>query len=165
MIPSPQPNVLQRLNHNLSASRLGAKFFALTLHHIDGPILKASNGRIAVSAWVTGLPIVILTTTGAKTGQARTNPLVALPDGEKIFLIASNWGQTHYPAWYHNLRAQPQATITYNGATQAFTAREAGRREHDAYWQRAVSLYKGYAQYKTRTHGRPIPIMVLEPTS
>jgi deazaflavin-dependent oxidoreductase (nitroreductase family) len=161
-IPPPHPNVIQRLNHNVSTSRVGAKLFSLTFHHIDRPILQASKGRYALSAWLTGLPIVVLTTTGAKSGQARAIPLIAIPDGDRAILIASNWGGPHYPAWYHNLRVHPRATITFGGETTTYVAREVVGKEYDAYWQRATDLYKGYAAYKTRTGGRPIPILVLE---
>lgn len=110
------------------------------------------------------LPTIILTSKGAKTGQPRAAPLVAIPDGEKIILVASNWGGMRYPAWYHNLRANPHATVLYNGVKQTYIARQAVERECDAYRERAVSLYKGYAAYKNRTPGRPIPLMILELT-
>lgn len=163
MIPPPHPNAIQRSLQTLSASAFGAKIFSYTFHHIDRPLLQATDGRFALSSLLGGLPIVILTTTGAKSGQPRAIPLIAIPDGEKIFLIASNWGGKNYPAWYHNLRANPRATVTYGGKTRAFVAHEANGKEYETYWQRAVDLYKGYALYKTRTGGRPIPIMVLEP--
>lgn len=162
-IPPPHPNWFNRFAHSVSSTALGAKIFSYTFHHIDRPILRATNGRFAISAFFVGLPIVTLTTTGAKSGQPRALPLIAIPDKEKVFLVASNWGGKNYPAWYHNLRAQPRATITYDGETRAFSAHQAQGQEYETYWTRAVELYGGYALYKTRTGGRPIPIMVLEP--
>lgn len=106
---------------------------------------------------------MMLTTTGAKSGHARTIPLVAIPDGERVVLIASNWGGEHSPAWYHNLCAHPEATLGYGGRTQEYRARELKGKEYDAYWQRVVSLYRGYEAYKARTNGRPIPLMLLDP--
>lgn len=163
LIPTPHPNFFQRLVHNVSSAALGAKLSSLTMHHFDRPILNATHGRFALSGLFTGLPLVMLTTTGAKSNQPRSIPLVAIPDGDKIFLIASNWGGANYPAWYHNLRAHPDATVTYQGTTRRYRAHQAEGREYETYWQRAVSAYKGYAAYKKRTNGRPIPIMVLEP--
>ena len=162
-IPPPHPNFIHRLAHVGSSSALGAKIFSYIFHHIDRPFLRASKGRTSVASFFTGLPTVMCTTTGAKSGQPRAIPLIAIPDGEKIFLIASNWGGKKFPAWYHNLRVNPRAQITYGGETRTFVAREAVGQAYETYWQRAVDLYKGYASYKTRTGGRPIPIMVLEP--
>lgn len=161
-IPPPHPNALHRLAHEVSSSALGAKVFSYLFHHLDAPVLRASNGRASVASFFTGLPIVLLTTTGAKSGKPRAIPLLAFPDGEKIFLIGSNWGGKKYPAWIHNLRAQPRATVTYGGETKTFVAREPKGAEYERYWQRAVDLYKGYALYKTRAGGREIPIVVLE---
>lgn len=164
-IPAPHPNPFQRLIHSVSSTATGAKLFSVSMHHLDRPLLRATHERFALSGLFTGLPLVMLTTTGAKTKQPRTSPLVAMPDGNKIFLIVSNWGGKNYPAWYHNLRAHPEATVTYHGETQRYRAHQAHGHEYETYWQRAVTAYKGYAAYTTRTNGRPIPIMVLEPTA
>lgn len=134
------------------------------MHHIDQLVLRLSNGRYSASSVAAGLPIVTLTTTGAKSGAPRSVPLVGIPDGEDVILIASNWGQTFYPAWYHNLRAHPQAALSINGRTGTYTAREAIGEERERYWQMATRLYRGYDLYKQRTGGRPIPVMVLTPT-
>jgi deazaflavin-dependent oxidoreductase (nitroreductase family) len=82
-------------------------FYARTLHHIDGVVYRLTRGRATFVSWVAGLPIVMLTTTGAKSGRRHTCPLVALPDGDRMVVIASNYGQYRNPAWYHNLRANP----------------------------------------------------------
>lgn len=162
-IPEPHPNAWHRFNHNFSTSRLGAKIFSFFFHHVDGTALRVTQGKFTPGGWAIGLPIAILTTTGAKSGQLRAIPLLAIPDGDKVIFIASNWGGTKYPAWYHNLRAHSYCTVTYQNETRAFVAREARGAEYDRYWQQAVALYKGYAEYKKRTGGRPIPIVVLEP--
>lgn len=162
-IPEPHPNAWHRFNHNFSSSRLGAKIFSFVFHHIDRTALKLSAGRFTVGGWATGVPVVTLATIGAKSGISRVLPLLAIPDDDKVIFIASNWGGTRYPAWYHNLRAHPACTVTYRGETRSFTAREAKGQEYERYWNKAVNLYKGYAEYKKRTGGRPIPIMVLGP--
>jgi deazaflavin-dependent oxidoreductase (nitroreductase family) len=89
--------------------------------------------------------------------------LVALEDGEKLVVIASNFGQTKHPAWYYNLRAHPEATVTLRGRTRNYVAHEASASEREQYWQRATSVYAGYATYEVRAGERQIPIFVLEP--
>jgi deazaflavin-dependent oxidoreductase (nitroreductase family) len=139
------------------------KLASLTAHRLDRPLLQATQGRFSLGGFLTGLPVAILTTRGAKSGQARSLPLVVIPDGDKVILVASNWGGKNYPAWYHNLRAHPNATVMYRGESRTYIAREAREEEYKKYWRRAVELYSGYATYRTRTGGRPIPVMVLDP--
>lgn len=164
-IPEPQPRAWQRWMHNLSSSRWGAKAFSFFFHHVDNTALKWSNGRFTFGGWATGLPVAILTTTGAKSGQPRAVPLLIIPYENALLLVASNWGGKKYPAWYHNLRAQPQCQVTYRNETRAFRARAAQGAEYARAWEHAVNLYKGYAEYQKRTGGRPIPILLLESLS
>jgi deazaflavin-dependent oxidoreductase (nitroreductase family) len=88
---------------------------------------------------------------------------VGIEDGERVVLIASNFGRSRHPAWYHNLRANPEATLSVRGQKKTYIAREADGREREDYWHQAVELYAGYAAYEKRTGGRKIPIMVLAP--
>ena len=90
-------------------------------------------------------------------------PLVSLYDGEKIGLIASNFGQKHNPGWYYNLKSHPECDVQFNGSAGKYVAREPAGEEREKYWQMAVSYYKGYELYKIRTAHRQIPVMVLEP--
>ena len=86
--------------------------YARTLHHLDRLVYRLTRGRATFVSLVTGLPIVMLTTTGAKTRPPATRcRWSALPDGERMVIIASNFGQQRNPAWYYNLRAHPRATI------------------------------------------------------
>lgn len=132
------------------------------MHRIDGAVFRASGGRTTASAVFIGLPIITLTTTGAKSGRPRSVPLVGIPDGERLILIASNWGQAKHPAWYHNIRANPAVTVTIRGATRSYAARELAGPEREAAWARAVALYPGYRGYAARTGGRAIPVIALE---
>ena len=87
-------------------------FYARTLHVIDKGVFKLTRGRTTFSAWLAGLPVAWLTTTGAKSGVERTSPVLAIPCGDgRLVVIASNYGQRHNPSWYYNLRAHPYATI------------------------------------------------------
>ena len=104
-----RPNVAQRSIHIITRTKAGSRLLARTLHHLDRPMLRLSHGRYSLTSALAGLPVVMVTTIGAKSGQPRQLPLVAIPDGENVILIASNFGQHHHPAWYYNLHAHPQA--------------------------------------------------------
>jgi deazaflavin-dependent oxidoreductase (nitroreductase family) len=98
----------------------------------------------------------MVTTVGAKSGLPRTLPLMRIRDGadpRTFALVASNWGQRHNPAWYHNLKACPHARCSFGGQTG----------EYEKFWQRAVDAYIGYPLYQQRAGGRHIPIMVMSP--
>lgn len=137
--------------------------YSYTLHHIDGVLMWLSGGRLTVPGVLAGLPVVKLTTRGAKSGQPRTVPVIAIPDGDKFVLIASHWGRKRHPAWYYNLRANPEATISVAGRAGTYVVRETAGDEREAYWQKAVSVYAGYAAYKIRAANRQIPVLVLTP--
>ncbi len=145
----------------IAATAPGSRFFSYTAHHIDRPFLRYSGGRTSLTSILTGLPVLTITTIGAKSGQPRTLPLLSIPDGDDFILIASNFGQSHHPAWYHNLRAHPEASVSLAGRTAAYIAREVFDAEREACWQRALAMYPGYAAYAERTGGRRIPVMVL----
>jgi deazaflavin-dependent oxidoreductase (nitroreductase family) len=80
-----------------------------------------------------------------------------------VVLIASNFGNTHHPAWYHNLRAHPHARLVYDHKEKKYLAHEALEAERELYWQKAVDLYPGYARYQERAAPRLIPVMVMVP--
>lgn len=146
-----------------AATAPGSRFFSHTAHRLDRPFLRYSNGRISLSTLLTGLPVLTITTFGAKTGRPRTLPLLSIPDGDGFILIASNFGQSHHPAWYYNLRAHPEVQVQLNGKASAYMAHETEGNERERCWRRALELYPGYAAYATRTGGRRIPVMVLRP--
>ncbi len=158
-----RPNTVQRFLHVIPKSRPGAWLFARTLHHLDRPIQRLSGGRQSLTHLLAGLPVVTVTTLGAKSGQPRSLPLVAVPDGENVILIASNFGQKHHPAWYYNLRAHPEVQLTYEGQTVTYLACETDGAERERCWQRAVALYSGYALYKERAGQRKIGVFLLTP--
>jgi deazaflavin-dependent oxidoreductase (nitroreductase family) len=153
---------LHRVAKRIASSEPGVWFFSRVMHHLDRAVYGMSNGRFTAASLFTGLPVVTLTATGAKSGRERSVPLVGIPgDNEEIILIASNWGRDRHPGWYHNLKAHPKATLAWNGRSRPYRAREATEEERDAYWQKAERLYAGYAAYRRRTTRR-IPIMILE---
>ena len=162
MLPPPSSHLWQRLVPRFARTSLGAALFARVAHRLDVPIFRLSRGHATLTSLLTGLPIVMLTTTGAKSGQLRHTPLVAIPDADRIVLIASNFGRAHHPAWYHNLRAHPQVTVTSRGQKRRYHAHEAVDAERRRLWQQAVALNQGYEFYRQRAHNRTIPVIVLE---
>jgi deazaflavin-dependent oxidoreductase (nitroreductase family) len=153
----------QRLIYKAVASRPASWLGARTFHLIDPLVYRLSGSRFTLVSLLGGLPVLILTTTGAKSGQKRDVPLIGIPDEDRIILIASNFGKTYHPAWYHNLRANPEVEVTVGRNKSTYIARVAMDEEYDAYWEKALSYYEGYDAYKRRTGGRKIPIVVLTP--
>lgn len=143
-----------------AASPPGTWLFLHVFPHLDRPLLRLSRGRLSVSL---GQPVLLLETRGARSGRPRATPLVYLQDGENVVLIASNGGRPGHPAWYHNLRAHPEASLTLRGVTRRFRAREATGEERERLWQRAVDFYPGYDTYQARAGSRRIPVLVLAP--
>ena len=155
-----------QLTHAIGSTGWGARLFSFLLHHLDDLVFKLTVGRTTLTSFLGGLTIVMVTSTGAKSGLPRTIPLIAIPhpDHENtICLIASNWGQQKYPAWYYNLKANPQATIEYQGAMYTCRVYEADGDEYQKIWDEATKFYIGYTQYRKCVVERHIPIMVLTP--
>lgn len=154
-------NWLQRTIIRFAVSFVGAALGSRLMHHLDRLALRWSNGRFTLSTLLTGLELLSLTTIGAKSGRPRTVPLLAIPhQDDQFILIASNWGQSKNPAWYHNIVAQPQVMVTRNGRSQPYHAQETSGEEREGCWQIALQTYPGYATYKRRTT-RHIPVILL----
>jgi len=107
-------------------------------------------------------PILLLTTTGRKSGRRRTTPLVYLPDGDNMVIIASNGGAPQHPEWWLNLRAEPKAEVQVGRDVKAVVAEKADREERDRLWREVVEMYRGYDEYQRSTK-REIPVVVLRP--
>jgi deazaflavin-dependent oxidoreductase (nitroreductase family) len=145
----------------LSGTKLVSSFLSYTLHHADRRVFRLTKGHHTASSLLTGLHIIMLTTTGAKSGKRRTLPLLGIPDGEDIIVVASGYGQTRYPAWYHNLRKNPEATVEIAGERRKVMAREADSDERVRLWRLCLEVYPAFAAYEERTADRRIPVVVL----
>jgi deazaflavin-dependent oxidoreductase (nitroreductase family) len=156
-------NWFRRMMRVTAGLRPMSWFYARTLHHIDRVAYGLTRGRSTFTSWVAGLPIVMLTTTGAKSGQPRTLPVVGIPNGDSVIVIASNYGQHHNPAWYHNLRANPQASMIFKGVRREVVAREITGDERERWYERGIEIYPGWRQYRKRAVHRQIPIVELRP--
>ena len=136
----------------------------------------AMNGVSAANTWIyrrsggkwmgrfpSGAPVCLLTTSGRKSGQPRTVPLLYLKDGDDLVIVASQGGAPQHPGWYFNLQANPQATVEIGHERFAMTARRVSEEEKAALWPRLVAIYAPYEAYQKRTT-RPIPVVRLTPT-
>jgi deazaflavin-dependent oxidoreductase (nitroreductase family) len=107
-------------------------------------------------------PMLLLEHVGAKSGVRRTTPLVYVDDGDDVVLVASKGGHPKNPAWYHNLRANPETVVQIGSERRPVRARIATEQERKRLWPKAVATYGGYRGYQERTK-REIPLVILEP--
>ncbi len=156
-------NAAQRVTQRIAASAPGSWVFQRTLYPIDKLLYRRSDGRLTVPGLVAGLPVIMLTTTGAKSGEPRTMPLVGIPLGDDLAVIGSNYGQQRTPGWVYNLEADPAATVSYRDRSVEVTARPASDSEADGAFAVAATFYPGYGKYRARASHRTIRVFVLEP--
>ena len=124
-------------------------------------IVRTTGGRIGGTGF--GMPVVILTTTGRKSGKERATVLTSpLQDGDRVVLVASYGGDDRNPAWFLNLRDNPDVELEMKGTKRAMLAHVASADERADLWPQVVSAYKGYGQYQTKTE-REIPLVILDP--
>jgi deazaflavin-dependent oxidoreductase (nitroreductase family) len=160
-----EAGILRRLIRRTAATRPMTWLYLRILQRADQFVYGLTRGRTTLSSWLAGLPIVMLTTIGAKTGQRRTLPVLGLLDGERIVLIASNYGRRRNPSWYHNLRKNPRASVSVGGVTYEVEAHELTGEERERYFQQGVEMYPGFAIYRRWADGRRIPVIKLDPAS
>jgi deazaflavin-dependent oxidoreductase (nitroreductase family) len=156
-------NAVQRAVRRLSASGPGSWLFARVGPRIDRPLYRLTGGRHTFASLLSGIPVVLLTTTGARSGRPRTVPVLGLPTSEGIAVIASNFGQRPQPGWYYNLRANPEGTAAVDGRSHRFRAIEAEGERRRRIWEEGLRVYPGWAQYERRASHRRIAVFVLEP--
>jgi deazaflavin-dependent oxidoreductase (nitroreductase family) len=163
-MPRPRRRQLRWWEHlleNIARSRPGGWIAVNIANPIDQRLLAWSNGKVGMYP---GQSVGLLYARGAKTGQPRTTPLLYLPDGDRIVLVASKAGAANHPAWYHNVKANPEVSFLPRGGPKgAYVAREAEGAEREELWEKVNDLYVGYEDYQGRTGGRVIPVIVLEP--
>jgi deazaflavin-dependent oxidoreductase (nitroreductase family) len=109
------------------------------------------------------MPVIILTTLGAKSGKIRKTPLMRVEHDGVYAVVASQGGAPTHPTWYHNVVADPHVELQDGPVRQDMTAREASGEEKALWWDRAVAAFPDYANYQRRTD-REIPVFILEPS-
>ncbi len=158
-----QANLVQRAMRRFAASGPGSWLFVRVLHRIDRPVYRLTGSRHTLANLVSGIPVVMLTTTGARSGVPRTVPVLGLPTADGLVVIASNFGQERHPAWYYNLLANPVGEVTVNGTCRPFHATEAQGDVRARIWQEGLKVYPGWSQYERRASNRRIAVFVLNP--
>jgi deazaflavin-dependent oxidoreductase (nitroreductase family) len=127
---------------------------------LNVPIYRLSRGRIFGN--IGTAPVLLLTSTGRRSGQQRTAPVVFLADGERYIVIGSNAGNQRTPAWSYNLQANPDAEIEIRGTSKLVRARVAEGDERARLWRKVNEMYEGFDDYDAKT-SRDIAVFVLEP--
>ncbi|SEF56904.1 deazaflavin-dependent oxidoreductase, nitroreductase family [Thermomonospora echinospora] len=132
-------------------------------------VYRATGGRIGGtwrvgSAFPRGVPVCLITTTGRKSGLPRTLPLLFMPDGDRVILVASQGGLPRHPLWYLNLTADPEVRVQVKRDVRRMRARTADETERAGLWPRLVAMYADFDRYQSWTDRR-IPVVICEPVS
>jgi deazaflavin-dependent oxidoreductase (nitroreductase family) len=156
---------VRRLVRRAAATKPGSWVFARTAHRLDRLVYRATKGRSTAASWISGLPVVMVTTTGARSGRTVTTPILGVPEGGGIVVIGSNFGQAHHPAWVHNLRKDPRARVCEVGeAPHDAVAEEVEGAERERLIALAAEIYPGFPQYVRRAAPRRIRVIRLIPS-
>jgi deazaflavin-dependent oxidoreductase (nitroreductase family) len=150
----PSDKFLARFSHSLGATGLR------WMGKMNVPLYRASGGRLMGN--VGRAPVLLLTTTGRKSGQERTAPVVYLADGENVVVINTNAGNGKIPAWSLNLKSNPEAKVEVGRRRYPVRARVAEGEERTELWRRHNEQYGGFDFYETKLD-REISVIVLEP--
>ena len=152
----PSDRFYSRLSHSLGATGLR------WIGKLNVPLYRASGGRVA--GRVGRAPVLLLTTTGRRSGQRRTAPVVYLEDDGRLSVIDTNAGNTRIPAWSRNLDANPKAEVELGRRRIAVHARPAEGEERADLWRKHNAQYSGFDEYRDELpEGRPVTVYVLEP--
>ena len=124
-------------------------------------LYERTDGREGGTLRDTGLPVVIFTTRGHKSGKLRKTPLMRVEHDGAYLMVASKGGAPQHPVWYYNVKADPHVELQDGTETRDFKAREVTGEEKAIWWERAVAAYPDYADYQKRT-SREIPVFLVE---
>jgi deazaflavin-dependent oxidoreductase (nitroreductase family) len=149
--------LVQRLGTHRWFAALGRR-----LAPLDRRLYRLTNGRWSVVGRHQ-LPTLLITTTGRRSGLARTQPLLYATEGDGYIVVGSNWGQAHHPAWSTNLIAEPAARVTIGDRDVHVHATLVTGAERDRLWDRVQRIWPGYAAYAQRAEAREIRIFRLRP--
>jgi deazaflavin-dependent oxidoreductase (nitroreductase family) len=158
--PQAEKSPVGKALQAFAQTRFGGRLYVTILPAIDRRLIPVTRGRLSTGL---GQPIVLLHTRGAKSGAARTSPLLATKQGELIVVIASKAGAVKHPAWFHNLKAQPDVEVTVEGRRVPMRAEIAEGAERERLWTMACDNYSGFSIYQTRAGARTIPVVALRP--
>jgi deazaflavin-dependent oxidoreductase (nitroreductase family) len=163
--PTSGPTGLRALIARIPTTRVGAAIHRALFAPIDATLMRATGGRVSSALRI--VPLVVLRTTGARSGVQRETPVGYFTDGDDIILIATNYGRAQYPGWYHNLLEHPECQLLANGVEGRggrFVARLAQGADRDRLFALAQRYSPNYTTYAEKTAGvRQMPIFRLAP--
>ena len=157
-----EANAWQRALRRFASSGPGSAVFSRVLDRLDRLTFRLTKGRHLMSSLLSALPVAMVTTVGARSGQRRTVPRLALPTDDGLAVIGSNYGRPKHPAWRHNLRANPDGEVAVEGERWAFRAVEVEDERRQRIWDEALRTYPGFATSAKRAAHRRISVFVLE---
>jgi deazaflavin-dependent oxidoreductase (nitroreductase family) len=159
-IPTVDPNAMRlrrRIITPIALTKPGYWYVKNVAPKIDN--LQLLGGRITS---IPSVPLLQVESTGAKSGKPRRNTLVYFNDGDRVVCMASNYGQSGNPSWYHNVKAHPEVTLSSAGRSGRYRASEVTGEEYERLWATAKRYTRAYERYES-TAGRHIPVMVFTP--
>ena len=157
--PTAERSAATRAITRLSITKAGVWFLMNVSRRVDPVLHRATRGHVST---LVVTPVILLTTTGAKSGLPRTTPLVYFTDKGRVVTMASNYGRPHNPAWYHNVKANPEVTISVQGRRARFRGEEVSGEEYERLWALAKRFAATYGTYEERS-GRHIPVVTFAP--
>jgi deazaflavin-dependent oxidoreductase (nitroreductase family) len=158
--PNEPPTRLKKMLMPFALSKPGTWYGINIASRVDPKLMRWTRGRVNLGGSI--LPTLLLTVRGRKSGVERTVPLVYFSDGDDVILMASSFGRPKFPAWYHNVKANPEVTLTAGGVAERYRATEVEGPDRDRLYDKAKQIYEGYGVYEDRTAGiRRVPVLRL----
>jgi deazaflavin-dependent oxidoreductase (nitroreductase family) len=158
--PQTQKTWLDRSLQAFAQTPFGGRLFISVFPAIDRALIPVTRGKLSTGL---GQPVILLHTRGARSGVERTSPLLATKQGDLVVVIASKAGALQHPAWYHNIKAEPEVEVTIGGRRVPMAAEIAQGSERDRLWAMACDNYTGFETYQERAGERVIPVVALRP--
>jgi deazaflavin-dependent oxidoreductase (nitroreductase family) len=156
--PQAEKNRTEKALQFFAQTQFGGWLFIKVFPDIDRRLLPLTRGRLSTGM---GQPVVLLHVRGARSGIERTVPLLATKIGDTVLLVASKAGAVEHPAWFHNVRANPDVEVTIDGRRRPMRAEIAEGAERERLWGIACDNYTGYETYQRRAGSRVIPVVAL----
>lgn len=155
-------NAARKVVRKAASSKAGSAAIRRWSYKADRYIFKRTGGKASLTAWLSGLPMLMLTTTGAKSKQKRTSPLAAIPYEGDLAIIGSNFGSTHTPNWVYNLEADPNCEVAVGANSASVVAHRLSGDAVENVFSVASGLYPGFAHYRDRASHREIRVFILK---
>jgi deazaflavin-dependent oxidoreductase (nitroreductase family) len=160
-VPGP-PSRISRAVRAVAATAPAARLLARTLRPVDGLLRRAGGGRVSAPGVLAGLPVVVLTTTGARSGAPRPVPLIPVVTPDVFAVLGTNFGGPDTPGWVLNLEAHPWAELSFGGRSMQVHARLLEGEGRRALLAHAAEVYPGFSRYTLRAAHRQVRVFALE---